>query len=53
MRYQNHIRGQEILDDKLKGNVAVITGANRTAYGAPPRQVERGRINEFNTCYSC
>jgi hypothetical protein len=26
MRYQNHIRGQEIFDGKLEGNVAVIIG---------------------------
>jgi hypothetical protein len=31
MRYQNHIRGQEIPDGKLEGNVAVITGANSSS----------------------
>jgi hypothetical protein len=38
MRYQNHIRGQEIFDDKLEGNVAVITGANSSIRSATAPQ---------------
>jgi hypothetical protein len=56
MRYQNqnHIRGQEILDGKLEGNFAVITGANSSICSATGRQIrEREEIKEFNACDSC
>jgi hypothetical protein len=47
MRYQNHIRGREMLDDKVKGNVTVITGANSSIRSATaPRFLSEGRLEK-------